>query len=204
MTSVPLGRHEDYSEKNGLDFYPTPAPFTNVLFDFYDNGRIKDSIWEPACGNGAMSEAMIARGHSVRSSDLMDHGYGLSPVDFLKSAVPHGTKSIVTNGPFKLADQFVFRAWAAMDNTEVDFFALLLAAHWFGSDDRYQNIFSKRPPQQLIIIANRMIGKYKGEHYNKKGKLVTHYSSNFNHCWFIWDKHADQTKTLTDWRMYKK
>jgi hypothetical protein len=202
MTAVPMGRHEAYSEENSLDFYPTPAPFTNVLLDFYGS-RIHGSIWEPACGDGTMSKAMIARGHSVYSSDLMDHGYGVTPVDFLTTGSPKGTKSIITNGPFKLAQDFVFRAWGAMEREEVDFFAILLAAHWFGSEQRYNTIFTNRKPQQLIIISNRMIGKYKELHYNKKGKLVTHYSSNFNHCWFVWDKQADQTKTLTDWRMWK-
>ena len=205
MSHVPNSRHEEYSRNNGFDFYPTPAPFTNVLLDFYQgSGRIHDCVWEPACGDGSMSKAISSKGYVVHSSNLVDQGYGSFPIDFLTAGLPEGCKSIITNGPFKLAEQFVKRAWHWMDTGKVDLFAILLPAHWFGSEERYRTIFSVRRPQQLIVISDRMSGRYNNPHYDKKGRPVLKWSSNFNHCWFIWDGNlANSGQTLMDWRISK-
>ena len=40
-------------EKN--DFYPTPKKATQAILDVIN---IKGSIWEPACGDGAISEVL--------------------------------------------------------------------------------------------------------------------------------------------------
>jgi len=33
-------------------------------------------IWEPACGDGAISRVLEAAGYQVISTDLIDRGYG--------------------------------------------------------------------------------------------------------------------------------
>jgi hypothetical protein len=38
--------------------------------------RFNGDIWEPACGDGAMSRELAAAGHTVISTDLVDRGYG--------------------------------------------------------------------------------------------------------------------------------
>ena len=55
-------------------------------------------IWEPACGDGAMSRILEAAGHTVISTDLVDRGYGRGGHDFLAD---HETMAdhIVTNPP---------------------------------------------------------------------------------------------------------
>lgn len=64
------------------DFYPTPRYVTEALLDNY---RFCGKIWEPACGDGRMSEVLLERYSDVESSDLVDRGYGESGVDFLNS-----------------------------------------------------------------------------------------------------------------------
>jgi hypothetical protein len=39
----------------GPDFYPTPAWATYALID---NEKFSEDIWEPACGDGAMSKVL--------------------------------------------------------------------------------------------------------------------------------------------------
>jgi len=34
------------------------------------------SIWEPACGDGAISKVLLAAGFDVVSTDLIDRGFG--------------------------------------------------------------------------------------------------------------------------------
>jgi hypothetical protein len=55
------------------DWYPTPAWATQILMDVEP---FVGAIWEPACGDGAMSKVMMAAGHTVYSTDLFDRGYG--------------------------------------------------------------------------------------------------------------------------------
>lgn len=90
------GRPED-------DFYPTPPGATRALLSVE---KFDKYIWEPACGDGAISKVLIEAGHNVFSTDLNDHGYGSAGIDFL-NAVTFTENQVVTNPPFKLADQFV-------------------------------------------------------------------------------------------------
>ena len=62
------------------DFYETPIEATSALLavESFDG-----DIWEPACGDGAMSEVIKSYGHDVISTELRESGYGKGGVDFL-------------------------------------------------------------------------------------------------------------------------
>ena len=69
-------------------------------------------IWEPACGDGAISKVLVEAGYQVVSTDLVDRGYGKGGYNFLKSTIPLG-KHIITNPPYGtrgLGDAFLRRA----------------------------------------------------------------------------------------------
>lgn len=88
------------------DFYPTWPAATKALLGVEE---FRGPIWEPACGDGAMSEVLAAAGHDVISSDLIDRGYGAPGRDFLmewNALAPN----IVTNPPFRWAQGFIDRA----------------------------------------------------------------------------------------------
>lgn len=68
-------------DSNGADFYPTPSWATKALIDHED---FEGSIWEPACGDGAISKTLEGYGgYDVTSTDLYDRGYGEGGVDFI-------------------------------------------------------------------------------------------------------------------------
>ncbi len=104
-------------------FYPTPPEAVRALlsvehFAGPSDARFQHDIWEPACGNGQISEALIAAGYRVHSTDLLDYGYGESGRDFL--AEPKAlAKHIVTNPPYGsgLADRFVRHALTLVRET---------------------------------------------------------------------------------------
>jgi hypothetical protein len=84
--------------RESRDFYATPAWVTEALLRHV---RLRGPVWEPCCGDGAMSTVLAAHGHDVVSTDIMDRGFGESGVDFLAcSAVRHACRSIVTNPPY--------------------------------------------------------------------------------------------------------
>ena len=91
-----------------FEFYPTAPEATRALLSVE---RFEGTIWEPACGNGAISRELIAAGYDVVSTDLVDHGFGTPRVDFLVQQSARA-RHIVTNPPYGrgLADRFVQHA----------------------------------------------------------------------------------------------
>jgi hypothetical protein len=74
--------------------------------------QIPQRIWEPAAGRGAIVRVLRDAGHTVIASDLIDYGFPLHTVgDFLKTtAMPAGCEAILTNPPFRWAEEFVAHA----------------------------------------------------------------------------------------------
>ncbi len=55
------------ADLDGPDFYPTPRWATYALIE---SERFKGEIWEPACGDGSMSEVLAETGSKIASSDF--------------------------------------------------------------------------------------------------------------------------------------
>ena len=100
------------------DFYPTPPEAVRALLSVE---QFDGTIWEPACGNGAISRELESHGHRVVSTDLIDRSYGQSGCDFLSAITPTRVRlehpdmrHIVTNPPYSyrrgIADKFVGQA----------------------------------------------------------------------------------------------
>lgn len=110
--------HSCQVQRHGLadrkdDLYETPAVAVEALLRVE---KLPHHLWEPACGRGAIVKVLRERGHSVIATDLVDYGLpitlpGYYGVDFLMEyKAPTGTEAIVTNPPFKLAEEFVAHA----------------------------------------------------------------------------------------------
>lgn len=92
-----------------FEYYPTPPEATRALLSVE---AFDGPIWEPACGEGHISEVLLSDGHQVVSTDLATcWGYGEGGRDFLRERAPLA-KHIVTNPPYGrgLADAFVSHA----------------------------------------------------------------------------------------------
>lgn len=91
-----------------FDFYATPPEATRALLSVE---HFAGPIWEPACGNGAISTVLQTAGHTVVSTDLIGRAYGVAGVDFLKATRPLA-KHVITNPPYGcgLADKFIGKA----------------------------------------------------------------------------------------------
>ena len=50
------------------EFYPTPPEATRALLSVE---RFEGSIWEPACGEGAIANVLADAGHKVVATDLV-------------------------------------------------------------------------------------------------------------------------------------
>ena len=125
------------TERLGKDFFQTPRYATEIIMPFVPQG--KNLIWEPAAGDGRMSQVIEAwtRGWaSVVSTDLIPNpechinGFNfLGKALFPKELITLLKKDIVivTNPPFSLKKEFYLRC------LETGFpFALLIPSDWSG------------------------------------------------------------------------
>ncbi len=108
MTQLRQGSDRHTLKDRKDDLYETPPEATLTLARHV---RLPSVIWEPACGPGAIVGALRGLGHTVIAHDLVDYGNRACPVstpriDFLMETTA-AARTIVTNPPFKLADQFV-------------------------------------------------------------------------------------------------
>ena len=98
----------DAGNRKENDFYPTLHWGTQALLVLE---KFDGIIWEPACGDGAMSEVLKSNGYEVISSDKFNYGYEIvGEQDFLTSEDEPKVDNIVTNPPFKLGQEFVEKA----------------------------------------------------------------------------------------------
>jgi len=162
-----------FADLDGPDFFPTPAWATHALID---NEEFRGDIWEPACGDGAMSEVLETTGNRVISSDLYHRGYGDGDHDFLESW--RRAPNIVTNPPFNAAEGFVKSGVQRSERK----FALLLRLAFLEGANRQRTIFTDAPPARVWVFSERITFYPAGA--VQKGTGTTAYA------WFVWDKDA--------------
>lgn len=173
-----LGSHGN-EEREKDDFYRTPEEAIWALLSLED---FEGKIWEPACGDGAISKVLKRAGYAVLSSDLYDRGYGITDCDFLKRKFI--ADNIITNPPYKLALPFVKKAIEVSRNKV----AMLLRIQFLEGKERGE-FFKDYPPAKVIVFSNR-ISCLKSNGQKSANALCF--------CWFIWDKKY-KGKTTIEW-----
>lgn len=152
------------------DFYPTPPRATLALLGVE---QFVGPIWEPSCGEGHISKVLLAAGHEVFSSDLVDRGYGEPRIDFLmeyKARAPN----LITNPPFKLATEFMRHA-TSLSTAKV---ALLLRLACLEGIERGE-VYDTTPLARIHCFRKRLSMYRRGEDMKAGGTLAF--------AWFVWD-----------------
>lgn len=85
-------------ERKAFDYYATDPAAAEMLLELeeFDN-----NIWEPACGQGHLSIVFEQHGYNVKSTDLIDRGFG-EKMDFLSIHNTFFDGDIVTNPPYRI------------------------------------------------------------------------------------------------------
>lgn len=152
------------------DFYPTPKGATLALLGAE---KFPLRIWEPACGDGAISQVLIERGYSVVSSDLIDRGYGAGEVDFLKAV--RQADAIITNPPYNLAEEFVIHAL----DLHIEKLALLLKLAFLEGQHR-SCLLERTHLSRVWVFRNRLTMTRNGEPMRNGGMIAF--------AWFVWER----------------
>ena len=89
--------HTD-KERQNEDYYATDPKAAVLLLELE---TFSPNIWECACGEGHLSKVFENDGHTVKSTDLMDRGFGETGIDFLSIDNLEWNGDIITNPPYK-------------------------------------------------------------------------------------------------------
>jgi len=128
------------------DFYPTPD---ECVLSLINNVAIPQSIWEPACGDGAISKILEQNGHDVYSTDLVYRGYGTGGIDFLQEKEARAPY-VITNPPFKLAEKFIIKC----HELDLDGFAFILKSQYWHAAKRIK-LFNEIRPSKVMPMTWR-------------------------------------------------
>lgn len=167
------------------DFYPTHPEGTRALLRVE---TFTGSIWEPACGNGAISKVLIANRYHVISTDLIDRGYGVGGIDFLRERVTRAA-NIVTNPPYGsgLADAFVRHALRLVEPTGGSV-AMLLNLASLAHPIRHAQWIGH--PPAAIYVLDQLTCWPNG--------IMSNYSAEHRYCWAVW-KHGHRGRPTLWW-----
>ncbi len=173
----------DAANRERDDFYPTPPRATEALLAAVP---FEGNIWEPACGDGAISNVLEAAGYEVISTDLIDRGYGTPGVDFLLD-YQTTADNIITNPPFKHAQEFVEHALSRA-RCRV---AMLCRLAWLEGKAR-RRMFESTPLERVLVFSSRIPmqrGRQHGE--GDVGGMIAF-------AWFVWH-HGHQGPPTLGW-----
>ena len=161
-----------------LDFFPTPHWSTRALCEWLNNFEqtALRHCWEPACGQGHMVRPLEEYFLDVIDSDVSAYGQR-EIVDFL-FCPPRRSDWVITNPPFRLGEQFALEAI----NRSVRGCALIVRTAFLESASRYNSLFSKHPPSDILQFVERVP--------MHKGRLVENGSTATAYCWIVWRKNA--------------
>ncbi|MBF5078551.1 hypothetical protein F1642_05150 [Paracoccus sp. NBH48] len=172
----PLPEHERRAE----DFYPTGQPEAIRSLFGYDGPRIRDSwsVWEPACGDGALVREIRAMGMTCIASDLVDRGCPDSTIANFYSATRSPARAIITNPPFCEISSKGGGRWLrhTLAMPGWDYLALLLSWDWpAGRINGLGQLLDEQPCSWSYLMRWKLDFTGEGNPAQRNG-------------WFVWDR----------------
>lgn len=183
-----LGRHPE-------DWYRTSP---EAILPFLEAERFPGVVWEPACGDGAISRILLERPEveAVVSTDLVDRGYGRGGIDFLALDRPpkvgYGNSDrrpdhVLTNPPYSLAVDFALKVLANGWLPPGGKLALFCRTLWLEGSRRHERLFRWHPPAR-VYVHRRRIPMARGDLPMRTGLI--------SFSWFVWESAATNVTEL--------
>lgn len=186
MTVTIGSSHHSLGDRHSHDYYATDPRAGKMLLTLEP---FSNDIWEPACGEGHLSKVLTEAGYNVRSSDLIDRGFGIGGFDFLDITNQDWAGDIITNPPYIYANEFVYKALSIV--SEGSKVALFLKVQFMEGKAR-KVLFQKAPPHTIWVSSSRINCAKNGDFTG----LRTSGGSAIAYAWWIWVKGFKGTTQL--------
>ncbi|CAA2142807.1 hypothetical protein [Hyphomicrobium sp. ghe19] len=198
-----MAQRESGYERIERDAYMTPAWATHALTKEIMGPRFRRgmTVWEPAAGTLQMVDALEADGLEVIPSDLhapsdrpeLFGGNRIMVGDFLddqRPFLPFEFDAIITNPPYKLAEEFVRKA-LELTKPKRGLVAMLLGVK-FDSAVTRSDIFNEHPAWGMKITLTDRIWWFDPK-LDANGKVN---GPSEDHAWFVWDWRGTCGRTM--------
>lgn len=167
-------------EREENDYYATDPHSLKIFLEALKRDEIElhKNIWECACGEGHLSRVLEDEGYYVYSSDLIDRGYTDNLIDFLEVQEKDLKTDILTNPPYKYAQDFVNKG---LQIIEGGYFVVMLLKIQFLEGQKRQELFKQKNLKYVYVNSSRQTCYINGDMSKKM-------SSASCYCWYIWQK----------------
>ena len=170
--------------RESLDDFPTPPWATRALLEHVIGANQNTlSCLEPACGAGHMARPLSEYFSYVEARDISSYTFGKIE-DFLSSKPQEKWDWIITNPPFRLAENFIKHALKKINVGA----AFLVRTTFIESVGRYNRLFIENPPSIFAQFVERVP--------MVKGRLDRTASTATGYCWLIWYKENELPPNL--------
>lgn len=170
------------SEKADNDYYATDPKTVKLFLDrFNELKNFSGVIWEPACGEGNISEVLkdYFPRSTVISTDLVYRNYGEGNYNFLDSNYIDADL-IITNPPFSLINDFILQA-LKLSKRYVIFLAKIQTLETL----ERKFILENSPLKYVYVHSSRQATWKNGNPLDENGKK---WATTMCLAWFVWDK----------------
>lgn len=176
------------AEREANDFYATNPKAMELALPYLRQLGLSQKVWECACGQGHLSKVLLENGFDVKSTDLIDRGFGEVQNFLLAEGTNCYDTDIVTNPPFKFAEKFVEKGMDLI--TEGHKVCLFLKVQFLESESRYF-LFKKYPLKELLVYSKR-------QQCAKDADFEKYTACTQCYCWFVFEKGYSGKPTI-DW-----
>jgi hypothetical protein len=181
-THARTGISRDPQNVHPQQFHATPPRAVRALLTVETFNGI---IWEPCCGDGAISRVLEAAGYTVISTDLVDRGYGIGGHDFLADHTIVAD-SVITNPPYGgLAKLIVSHALTRVTGKV----AMLLPVRWQAAQG-HRHLMDRCA---RIWVFSRRLQMHRAGYIEAGGKVG---GPQMDVAWFVFEpNHSGPTMT---------
>lgn len=171
-------------ERQAEDYYATDPIAGTLLLEVLPE---LNNIWECACGEGHLAKVFDKAEKLSKATDLFDRGYGAME-DFLLCSKPYHNGDIVTNPPYKFAQEFVEHALKLVD--EGRYVCMFLKVLFLEGKAR-KNLYKAYPPKIIYVSSSRI-------NCARDGAFDIYHSSAIAYAWYVWKK-SYTGETVVKW-----
>lgn len=175
-----------------LDFHPTTQTDAIRGLLLSDGERIREcgSVWEPACGNGALVMPIRSAGIPCSASDIVDRGCPDSWVADYYTCLKSRARAIITNPPYcEINARDGHGRWLrhTLDMPGWDYLALLLSWDWPAAHvNGLKEILDEAPFSYCYLMRWKIDFTGQG-------------SPPQRNAWFVWDWKMPPGEPLFRW-----
>ena len=170
--------HHTDKEREHHDYYATDPIAAELLLREED---ISTDIWECASGENHLADVFEKHGHNVRKSDIVKRTPTTEEYDFLSMGNTSWHGDIVTNPPYKLATEFIYKALSII--SDANKVAMFLKLQFMEGKER-KHLFTNFPPKTIYVSSSRILCAKNAEFERMRaggGSAVAY-------AWYVWEK----------------